>query len=203
MSVAAGGPLMASWLARDRALHLCRPVGGGSVCLLLLFFLELELVIRCVWREQENFPFLFDSFRFLSAARLPLICSVGSASSTCSRTRPLTSPQHLHSLSATDAAMSDDHAALAADAALPQPSSPSWRSGLRLPRGVLPLRYDLALAPDLDRHTFQGQVRIQLRVDQPTHDIVMHSFELTYPNGEDGAPDVQLYEAAAAGGAEE
>ena len=94
--------------------------------------------------------------------------------------------------------MSDDHAPLA-PAASPL-SPPSWTSGLRLPRFVLPLRYDLALAPDLDAHTFQGQVRIQLRVDQPTRDIVMHSFELTYPDGEDGAPDVQLF---AAGGAEE
>lgn len=93
--------------------------------------------------------------------------------------------------------MSDDHAALAAAAAASPPPT-SWTSGLRLPRGVVPLRYDLALAPDLDAHTFQGQVRIQLRVDQPTHDIVMHSFELIYPEGEDGAPDVQLF--AAAGG---
>lgn len=71
------------------------------------------------------------------------------------------------------------------------PSS-SWTSGLFLPATVIPLRYDVALSPDLEQFTFQGQVDITIRVDQPTKEIVCHSFEIEYPNNEAGRPRVDL-----------
>ena len=63
-------------------------------------------------------------------------------------------------------------------------STPStWTAGLLLPTTATPSKYDVALAPDLVKFTFQGQVRIDLRVNQPTNEIVAHSLELTYAAG--------------------
>ncbi len=49
----------------------------------------------------------------------------------------------------------------------------------RLPRHVVPHRYELHLAPDLDTVTFRGTVRIEAEVVQPTADIVLHAAELS------------------------
>ncbi|MBI5854734.1 MAG: M1 family metallopeptidase [Nitrospirae bacterium] len=48
----------------------------------------------------------------------------------------------------------------------------------RLPRHVLPMRYDLRLEPDLDRATFTGSLAITLDVRQPTSDIVLNAVDL-------------------------
>ncbi len=48
----------------------------------------------------------------------------------------------------------------------------------RLPRHVLPARYDLRLEPDLDQATFAGIVAIAVDVHQRTSDIVLNAAEL-------------------------
>ena len=48
----------------------------------------------------------------------------------------------------------------------------------RLPRTVLPHRYDLTLTPDLDAATFAGSVDIAVEVGEPTASIVMNAIEL-------------------------
>ena len=48
----------------------------------------------------------------------------------------------------------------------------------RLPRTVVPSRYDLTLEPDLDAGTFDGTVEIALEVDEPVTDIVLNANEL-------------------------
>lgn len=49
----------------------------------------------------------------------------------------------------------------------------------RLPRHVIPTRYDLHLAPDLAAATFSGRETITLRVDQATSVIVLNAVDLT------------------------
>lgn len=48
----------------------------------------------------------------------------------------------------------------------------------RLPRAVRPSRYDLRLRPDLDAATFEGRVRIDVRVDKATVEVVLNAAEL-------------------------
>ena len=48
----------------------------------------------------------------------------------------------------------------------------------RLPRLVLPQRYDLSIAPDLERAVFQGSVKIALTVQQATVVIVLNALDL-------------------------
>ncbi|HKC96282.1 MAG TPA: M1 family metallopeptidase [Nitrospira sp.] len=52
----------------------------------------------------------------------------------------------------------------------------------RLPRNVLPTRYDLRLEPDLASATFQGRVTIAVTVIQPTNVIVLNALDLTIEN---------------------
>ncbi len=49
----------------------------------------------------------------------------------------------------------------------------------RLPRTVVPRRYGLRLAPDLDAATFTGTVTIEVEVAEPTSEIVLNAIELT------------------------
>ncbi|BCA55471.1 putative Peptidase M1, membrane alanine aminopeptidase [Nitrospira sp. KM1] len=49
----------------------------------------------------------------------------------------------------------------------------------RLPRHVVPTRYELRLEPDLAKATFQGTERIALQIAQPTHTIVLNAVDLT------------------------
>jgi puromycin-sensitive aminopeptidase len=48
----------------------------------------------------------------------------------------------------------------------------------RLPRTVVPSRYDLTLEPDLDAGTFRGSVDVSLRVLEPVTEIVLNANEL-------------------------
>jgi len=49
-----------------------------------------------------------------------------------------------------------------------QVSSPGTLDPYRLPRHVIPIRYDLRLEPDLPASRFSGQETITLTVHQPT-----------------------------------
>ncbi len=48
----------------------------------------------------------------------------------------------------------------------------------RLPRTVLPRRYELRLAPDLDAATFAGTVAVTVDVVEPTAEVVLNAIEL-------------------------
>ena len=48
----------------------------------------------------------------------------------------------------------------------------------RLPRSVLPRRYDLVLEPDLDAVTFTGSEAVTLEVVEPVDEIVLNSADL-------------------------
>jgi puromycin-sensitive aminopeptidase len=48
----------------------------------------------------------------------------------------------------------------------------------RLPRSVIPMRYDLELEPDLDVGAFAGTVAITLDVREPTTTVVLNAIEL-------------------------
>ncbi|MDH5195572.1 MAG: M1 family metallopeptidase, partial [Nitrospira sp.] len=56
---------------------------------------------------------------------------------------------------------------------------PSSSDPYRLPRHVIPSRYDLRLEPDLAASTFSGEVTIALTVKQTTKTILMNAVELT------------------------
>ena len=48
----------------------------------------------------------------------------------------------------------------------------------RLPRHILPTRYDIRLEPDLTAETFEGDETISLRVLHPASEIVLNAAEL-------------------------
>jgi puromycin-sensitive aminopeptidase len=48
----------------------------------------------------------------------------------------------------------------------------------RLPRTVLPVRYDLRIEPDLDTFTFSGEEAITVDVHRPTDEVVLNACEL-------------------------
>ncbi len=54
----------------------------------------------------------------------------------------------------------------------------------RLPRMVLPSRYVLGLAPDLDACTFTGQVSIDIQVTEPVGQIVLNAADLDITAGD-------------------
>ncbi len=51
-------------------------------------------------------------------------------------------------------------------------------SDFRLPRTVIPSRYEIAMDPDLDAATFTGSVTIDVDVVEPVTEIVLNSIEL-------------------------
>ena len=59
-----------------------------------------------------------------------------------------------------------------------QDSSPCALDPYRLPRQVVPTRYDLRLELDLTATSFAGQETITLTVSQPTSEIVLNAIEL-------------------------
>ena len=59
-----------------------------------------------------------------------------------------------------------------------QVSSPGTLDPYRLPRHVIPIRYDLRLEPDLPSSSFSGQETITLTVHRQTSDIVLNAIEL-------------------------
>jgi puromycin-sensitive aminopeptidase len=76
--------------------------------------------------------------------------------------------------------------------------------GVRLPRTVVPERYELVLTPDLDAASFVGTVDIDVEVVESTRSVVCHAAELaiteawlTSPSGERKEPSgIELDEAA-------
>jgi puromycin-sensitive aminopeptidase len=59
-----------------------------------------------------------------------------------------------------------------------QDSSPATLDPYRLPRHVVPIRYDLRLEPDLTTARFDGEEIITLTIHQPTAEIVLNAIEL-------------------------
>jgi aminopeptidase N len=69
----------------------------------------------------------------------------------------------------------------------------------RLPRTVVPRRYDLTLAPDLDAATFAGHETVAVEVAEPTAEIVLNAADLEIDeavalpgDGEEGDDGVAL-----------
>ncbi len=60
--------------------------------------------------------------------------------------------------------------------------SPTADDPFRLPRYVLPVRYELRLEPDLAHAAFHGHVTIAVTVVRPTDVIIFNSLELTIEN---------------------
>ncbi len=59
----------------------------------------------------------------------------------------------------------------------------------RLPRAVVPSRYELTLRPDLDAATFTGTVRIEVTVTEPTDQVVLNAVELVVDHASVGGVD--------------
>ncbi|MCX5722586.1 MAG: M1 family metallopeptidase [Nitrospirae bacterium] len=59
-----------------------------------------------------------------------------------------------------------------------QDSSSGQLDPYRLPRQVVPTRYDLRLEPDLTAATFAGQETVTLAISRPTSDIFLNAIEL-------------------------
>ncbi|MBI3806603.1 MAG: M1 family metallopeptidase [Nitrospirae bacterium] len=59
-----------------------------------------------------------------------------------------------------------------------QDASPGTLDPYRLPRHVVPIRYDLRLEPDLTTARFAGEETITLTIHQPTSKIVLNAIEL-------------------------
>jgi puromycin-sensitive aminopeptidase len=57
-------------------------------------------------------------------------------------------------------------------------SSATDHDPYRLPRHVIPSRYDLRIEPDLQSHSFKGHEVVTLTVREPTTDIVLNTAEL-------------------------
>ena len=53
----------------------------------------------------------------------------------------------------------------------------------RLPRSVIPVRYDLTLAPDLEGATYTGSENVELIVEQPVDAVVLNAIELSIDAG--------------------
>ena len=56
---------------------------------------------------------------------------------------------------------------------------PTTENPHRLPRTVVPRRYDLRLEPDLEAATFAGSETVAVEVTEPTAEIVLNAAELT------------------------
>ena len=54
----------------------------------------------------------------------------------------------------------------------------------RLPRGVVPRRYELRLEPDLEAFVFAGSVGVDVEVVEPTSEIVLNAAELEITGGD-------------------
>ena len=72
-------------------------------------------------------------------------------------------------------------------------------SDFRLPYDVVPTRYELTIAPDLDAAKFLGHERIELEVGTPTSSIVCNAAELSitnaklsWPSGSPGPMDLEI-----------
>jgi alanyl aminopeptidase len=72
---------------------------------------------------------------------------------------------------------------------LPSGPPPEPPAGLRLPEGVRPTAYRLALKVDPDADGFSGQVAITVISDAPRRVIFLHAKDLRIANAEVGLPD--------------
>ncbi len=68
-------------------------------------------------------------------------------------------------------------AALTGRASAEQPFSFDKTYG-RLPKTVVPIEYDIAVRPDVDKHTFAGQETVSIRVRSATAKIVVNTLDL-------------------------
>jgi aminopeptidase N len=59
-------------------------------------------------------------------------------------------------------------------------SAPAFAAPQLLPDDVVPVRYDLSVAPDLQALTWKGTVTIAIDVKHPTTDIVLNAEDLTF-----------------------
>src|SRR5262245_21140116 len=59
-----------------------------------------------------------------------------------------------------------------------QDASPDTVDPYRLPRHVVPIRYDLRLEPELATARFAGQETITLTINQPTSEIILNAIDL-------------------------
>ena len=66
----------------------------------------------------------------------------------------------------------------------------------RLPRTVVPSRYDLTLEPDLDAGTFDGTIEVALQILEPVTEIVLNANELKLDSATLTAADGRAVEAA-------
>lgn len=73
---------------------------------------------------------------------------------------------------------------------MPSPVDP------RLPRTAVPSRYDLELAPDLERSTFSGRVTVDLEVTAETDHLVLNAAELEIAEAILTGPDGVTWEGA-------
>ena len=67
----------------------------------------------------------------------------------------------------------------------------------RLPRTVIPSRYDIRLEPDLDTATYAGEEAIQVEVRDEVDEVQLNAVELTFTRVEAEGPDGTRLEGAA------
>ncbi|HEY5932610.1 MAG TPA: M1 family peptidase, partial [Nitrospira sp.] len=70
------------------------------------------------------------------------------------------------------------------------------RDPYRLPRHVIPTRYDLRLEPDLTGATFTGQVTITITVEQTTRSILLNAVDLLVTSALLEGPRGERFEAS-------
>jgi puromycin-sensitive aminopeptidase len=63
----------------------------------------------------------------------------------------------------------------------------------RLPRGAVPTRYDVELAPDLAAATFDGRVEVAVEVVEPVEELVLNAIELDIAEVRVDGSDVQWH----------
>ena len=63
------------------------------------------------------------------------------------------------------------------DQATAQAAAPD-ESSYRLPKTVVPERYELTLAPDLQAFTYTGEERVALTISEPTNEILLNALDL-------------------------
>jgi puromycin-sensitive aminopeptidase len=70
-------------------------------------------------------------------------------------------------------------------------SAATGEAAYRLPRTVLPRRYELRIEPDLGKATFVGTAEVAVEVQEPVREVVLNASELevgeTWLVGDDGA----------------
>ncbi|MFI5008500.1 MAG: M1 family peptidase, partial [Solirubrobacterales bacterium] len=67
----------------------------------------------------------------------------------------------------------------------------------RLPRTVVPSRYDIRLEPDLDAATYAGEEAVQVEVRDETDEIQLNAVELTITHVAAEGPDGTRLEGTA------